>query len=71
MTWSDGRASFRGKYIKVIRIEGDMTFSQGRLHFSGKDPGILWRKKTEDYIKRKLRMYLDESTPLSELPRGR
>jgi len=70
VTWDgDKKASFDGKYL-VVRIEGDLTLEPGVVHFKGKDPGSLWRKKASSYIEEKLAMYLDPATPLDQLPRG-
>jgi hypothetical protein len=69
VTWDGGRGTVLGKYL-LVHIEGVMTFGDGTVHFVGKDPGILWRKKAVNYLKKKLGMYLDPDTPLEELPRA-
>ena len=69
VTWDGDRGVFRGKYL-VVNIEGEMKFGDGIIHFDGKDPGLLWRKKAVGYLKRKLEMYLAPGTPLDELPRA-
>lgn len=70
VTWSgDDRATFKGKYM-VVQIEGELEISDDRVHFAGKDPGMLWRKKAQSYIQSKLESYLDPKTPLEDLPRG-
>jgi len=67
--WLDAdRATFNGKYM-VVRIDGEMTMEPGIVHFRGKDPGFLWRKRASEYIEGKLRAYLDPQTPLNALPR--
>lgn len=69
VTWSGTRASFRGKYL-VVHIEGELNLDEGVVHVSGKDPGMLWRKKATSYLKNKLAIYLDPSKPVDSLPRG-
>jgi hypothetical protein len=69
ITWDGDRAMFKGRYL-VVRFEGVMTFEDRLVHFKGKDPGMLWRKKATDYIKKKLAMYFDEHTPVTQLPRS-
>ena len=69
VAWEGDRATFDGKYL-VINIQGSMTLSRQHLRFSGKDPGLLWRKKATNYLRGKLEKYFDPGTPLDELPRG-
>jgi hypothetical protein len=70
VTWSDdGRARFQGKYL-VVKIDGEMSLEAGMVKFRGEDPGFLWRKKATEYIKGKLKSYLDPQTTLGDLPRG-
>ena len=64
----DRRASFTGKYL-VVKIEGEVTLEEGIVHFRGKDPGMLWRKKAQSYLEDKLAAYLDPKTPVEALPR--
>ena len=52
----------------MVAIQGRMTIEDAQIHFDGKDPGMLWRKKAIKYLKEKLAMYLDPSTPIDELP---
>ena len=69
VTWEgDDKAMFKGRYL-VVRFEGVMTFEEGIVHFRGKDPGLLWRKRASNYIKKKLGIYFDKNTPLETLPR--
>ncbi|HET6613304.1 MAG TPA: polyhydroxyalkanoic acid system family protein [Kofleriaceae bacterium] len=68
VSWSGDKASFSGKYM-IVSIQGEMTVGEGRVSFSGKDPGLLWRKKATAYIENKLRTYLDPATPIDDLPR--
>lgn len=68
VSWTGDRASFAGKYM-VVKIQGEMTVDEKRVSFSGKDPGMLWRKKATAYIENKLRTYLDPNTALESLPR--
>ena len=70
VSWAgDDRAVFKGRYL-VVRFEGVMTFEEGLVHFEGKDPGVLWRKKASNYIRGKLETYFDKNTPVADLPRG-
>ena len=70
VTWSgNDEARIHGKYM-VVTIEGSVKLTPGRVVFSGKDPGMLWRGKAKQYLERKLQKYLDPSTPVSDLPRG-
>ncbi len=66
--WEGDRGKFSGRYL-VVKIDGEMTLLEGRIEFSGKDPGMLWRRKATGYMQKKLAMYLDPATPLEELPR--
>jgi hypothetical protein len=63
------RATFNGKYM-VVKIDGELTMGKGIVHFRGKDPGFLWRKRAVEYIEKKLQTYLDPKTPVDSLPRG-
>jgi len=65
--WDGDTASFDGKYL-VVTIQGSMKIDADKIHFDGKDPGILWRKKAVKYLKEKLEMYLDPNTPVDQLP---
>ena len=56
-----------GKYLLVV-IQGEMKIEDALIHFDGKDPGMLWRKKAVKYLKEKLAFYLDPNTPIEELP---
>ena len=67
VSWSAARGSFRGRYL-VVAIEGELDVAEGVVRVSGKDPGFLWRKKAVEYLRRKLAMYLDPTTPPAELP---
>lgn len=62
------RGRFSGKFM-VVKIEGEWMLGEGTIHVTGKDPGILWRKKAADYLRRKLAMYLDPAVPVEDLPR--
>jgi len=66
---SDDRASITGKYL-VVSIDGVVELRPGLVHFSGKDPGMLWRGKAKDYLKGKLVKFFDASTPVASLPRS-
>ena len=68
-TWSGDTALIKGKYL-VVTIDGRMELGDGVVHFKGKDPGMLWRKKATKYLHGKLDKYLDAKTPLASLPRG-
>lgn len=70
VSWSsDERATFTGKYM-VVSIEGELSLTDEKVSFTGKDPGMLWRKKATSYIRDKLESYLDPKTPLDSLPRS-
>jgi hypothetical protein len=69
VSWSGETGTFRGKYL-VIAIEGELALGEGVVHVSGKDPGLLWRKRAIDYLKRKLEAYLDPCRPVQDLPAG-
>lgn len=65
--WNGNTGSFDGKYL-MVTIQGKMEIGESNIHFEGKDPGVLWRKKAVKYLKEKLEMYLDPKTPIEELP---
>ena len=69
VTWSGDKATFSGKYM-VVTIDGELTVDDDKVSFSGKDPGMLWRKKAQGYIEGKLEDYLDPGTPADSLPRS-
>ena len=66
--WEGDSGRISGKYM-VVRIDGNMKLDEGRVMFTGRDPGMLWRKKATGYIQKKLAIYLDPATPIEELPR--
>ena len=70
VVWSGDTGSFRGKYL-VVSIEGELVLGEGVVHVTGKDPGMLWRRRAVEYLKRKLSTYLDPGCPLQDLPTGR
>lgn len=65
--WDGPACTIDGKYL-LVKIEGKMTIEEKRVHFDGRDPGMLWRGKAIKYLKEKLEMYLDTTTPINELP---
>ena len=65
----DDTAKFTGKYM-VVKIDGELTLADGVIHFNGKDPGMLWRKRAIKYLKGKLAAYMDPNTPVEQLPRS-
>ena len=70
VAWTGDAARFSGRYKKLIKIEGNMSFATDTLiTFEGEDPGFALRGQAKGYIKRKLEEYLNPSTPLDELPR--
>ena len=70
VTWSDGdKARFSGKYL-LVTIDGELTIEDGKVHFSGKDPGMLLRKRAVNYLKDKLATYLNPATAPEDLPRN-
>lgn len=70
VTWVGNKANFSGKYM-IVTIDGELTVDDGRVHFRGKDPGRLWRKKAIEYMQGKLAAYLAPGTPMEQLSRGR
>jgi hypothetical protein len=69
VTWtSEDRAQISGKYM-IVTIEGTLSIEQGKATFSGKDPGMLWRGKAKEYLRHKLRKYLDPAVEPAALPR--
>jgi hypothetical protein len=66
--WDGNVGSVNGKYL-MITIEGRLEIGDKNIHFEGKDPGMLWRKKAVKYLQEKLDIYLDKNTPVAELPR--
>jgi hypothetical protein len=68
VTWDGDEATFDGKYL-MIKIEGQLKVGDSRIHFEGRDPGVLLRKKATKYLTEKLEYYLDPSNPKDELPR--
>jgi hypothetical protein len=69
--WLDTeRARFSGRYL-TVKIDGHMTIDDGVIFVRGEDPGLLWRKRAMKYLQGKLATYLDPSTPLEQLPRGK
>lgn len=67
--WTGDVASIKGRYT-VVKIDGSMRLNDGSVEFTGKDPGMLWRKKAVSYLRGKLGKYLDPSVPVAELPRS-
>ena len=65
--WTGHECTIDGKYL-LVKIEGQMVVDEERIHFDGRDPGMLWRGKAIKYLKEKLEMYLDTTTPIDELP---
>ena len=70
VTWAGETATFNGKYM-IVKIQGEMTVDDGVVHVLGKDPGRMWRSKAVEYLKSKLATYLDPSTPVDQLSRGK
>ena len=69
VTWQDNKATFTGKF-KIVTIDGTLEVSGNKVDFSGKDPGMLLRKKATSYLKDKLATYLDPSKPVDSLRRS-
>src|SRR5262245_51190228 len=67
VSWTGNRGVFRGKYL-VVSIEGELAIGDGVIHVTGKDPGLLWRNRAIEYLKRKLAIYLDPNCPVQDLP---
>ena len=67
--WTDDVGSIDGKYM-MIKIEGKLQIQPSNVHFEGRDPGMLWRKKAIKYLQEKLDIYLDAGTPVDQLPRN-
>jgi len=70
VSWDGDRAVVSGRFKKIVKIRGELSFVEGMVLFDGEDPGIAWRGQAAKYIRRKLTTYLDISTPLDELPRA-
>lgn len=70
VSWSGDSGRFSGRYL-VIHIEGELTLGDRVVHVSGKDPGMLWRRRASDYLKRKLEAYLDPTVAADALPIGK
>lgn len=69
VTWiGETEAKISGRYL-VVTIDGTLQLLPGRVRFTGKDPGLLWRGKAKDYLGGKLARYLDGSASLDALPR--
>jgi hypothetical protein len=69
VNWSGDTGSFNGKYL-VVNIQGELTLGDGKVLVSGRDPGMLWRRKATSYLQKKLAKYLDAGVPVDALPRG-
>lgn len=68
VTWIEAaKARFTGKYL-VVKIDGELTLSDGHARFRGEDPGFLWRGRAKDYIQAKLAKYLDPQNAPEQLP---
>ncbi len=63
------KGSIKGSYL-VVTIDAAFEILEGKVVCNGKDPGMLWRKKANAYIKNKLETYLNPDTPLEDLPRS-
>lgn len=58
MNWeSDNKAKVVGKY-KVVIIDATVTISDKNVSIQGKDPGFLFRKVAENFLKEKMKEYL-------------
>jgi hypothetical protein len=70
VTWNGDRATFQGRFKRIVKIRGELSVADGVVLFSGEDPGIAWRGQATKYIKKKLAAYLDPATPAEELKRA-
>ena len=68
--WVGDRATFQGRFKKLVKIVGELSLVQGKVIFSGKDPGRVWRGQAIKYIRGKLDAYLDPCTPVDSLRRA-
>jgi hypothetical protein len=68
VAWAGDRGTVRGKVL-LVTIDGEFRVADNMIHVVGKDPGMLWRKKAVEYLKKKFGMYLDPATALADLPR--
>lgn len=66
---SDDTFRMQGKY-KIVNIDATIALSAGKVHVTGKDPGMLWRGPAKAYITKKLEQYLDPGAPVDSLYRG-
>jgi len=58
MNWTtDNTASVVGKYM-VVNIDAVVTVSDTSVFIQGKDPGFLFRKTAEKFLKEKMEEYL-------------
>lgn len=70
VNWAGDKGTVRGKVLAVVTIDGEFTVTEKIIHVTGKDPGILWRKKAVEYLKKKFDQYLDPRATLADLPTG-
>lgn len=68
VAWSGNRARVSGSVL-AIGIDATLSLDAGNVRLDGTDPGFLWRKKVEEFLRRQLSLYLDPATPESALPR--
>ncbi len=62
--WLDENcARIRGKYT-VVNIDAEARIEAGRVHVTGKDPGMLWRMPAKKYVSNKLATYLGPELPV-------
>jgi hypothetical protein len=69
VTWHGERATFSGRYKKVVKIAGDLSLDGDKVVFSGEDPGFALRGQATKYIRGKLDAYLDPAIPVDALAR--
>lgn len=68
VAWTGNRVRVGGR-ILAIKIDATLSLSPGNVRLDGEDPGLLVRKKVEEFLRSKLALYLDPATPESALPR--
>jgi len=70
VSWNGDRATFNGRYKKVVKIAGELSLEDNRVLFTGEDPGFAWRGQATKYIRGKLDDYLNPDTPADALRRA-
>jgi hypothetical protein len=68
VSWLSGNhVQFVGTYLGA-RIQGELVVGNQLARFRGADPGLLLRKRAQDYVESKLRVYLNPRVLVDMLP---